>query len=173
LAAAPRAAAVQPGLGVPPPPAYFNRNLLAQPRVPDLPANVALAIDSDKSLLITFDVPPSDFGSQVTSYKVEWDSNPGVREEQVVTCTVATGPNEVQRLTTTATRVPEVQVVSVTTTNVAPGSRITGNFTLGFGGQVTKNLSRSATEDEVRAWAVWGFPRPLLFFLCWGGFFSP
>jgi hypothetical protein len=118
-----------------------------------MPANIALAIDSDKSLLVTFDAPPSDFGSQVSSYKVEWDSNPGAREEQVVTCTVATGPNEVQKLTTSASRVPEVQVVSITATSAAAGFRITGNFTLGFGGQVTVPLPRDATEDEVCVFA--------------------
>ena len=136
------ASAAQPGLGVPPPPAYVNRNLLAQPLVPAMPANIALAIDADKSLLVTFDAPPSDFGSQVSSYKVEWDSNPGAREEQVVTCTVATGPNEVQKLTTSASRVPEVQVVSITATSAA------GTDQLGASRRVRKKAATTGSTSS-------------------------
>ena len=45
-----------------------HRNLLATPQVPDQPGSANLYITNDQTLFLTFDVPASDYGSQVTAY---------------------------------------------------------------------------------------------------------
>jgi len=51
------------------------------------PTNAALAIDTDTSLLVTFEVPINDGGTPIIEYKVEWwDANEGygMKENQTV-----------------------------------------------------------------------------------------
>ena len=66
---------------------------------------------SATELLVTFEPPSSDGGSEVTSYSIEWDTKPPVEEVQLITTSTDTGPNEVQTVTTSATHVDEVQVI--------------------------------------------------------------
>lgn len=58
-------------------------HLANDPIVPDAPETVDLFIAGDTSLRVDFTPPVSDGGSQVTSYKVEWDTEPGLREVRV------------------------------------------------------------------------------------------
>jgi len=78
---------------------------------PDLPSNVEVSARSATEILVTFEPPSSDGGSEVTSYSIEWDTKPPVDEVQVITTSTDTGPNEVQTVTTSATHVDEVQVI--------------------------------------------------------------
>lgn len=43
--------------------------------------------------------PLSDGGTAITSYRVDWDSNPGTHEVQTITTSTYTGPNEIQVIT--------------------------------------------------------------------------
>jgi hypothetical protein len=57
-------------------------------------------------------------GGQVTSYRVDWDTNSGVLEVQTLRTTTSTGPNEIQSFTTSATDVDEMQSVHTRATPV-------------------------------------------------------
>ena len=109
---------------------------------PDEPEAVTLHVKSGSELVVDFATPVSDGGSQITSFKVEWDTNPGTREVQEITTSVFTGPNEIQLVRTTATAIDEVQVVRTsapdvdeiqTITTVADNEELLGgSFTVTF-----------------------------------------
>lgn len=69
-------------------------------------------------LELTFEPPLSDGGSEVTSYSVEWDTEPGVDEEQSIQLQAWIGPNEIQTITTSSVHQDEVQVVRSTARDV-------------------------------------------------------
>jgi len=130
-------------------PASLRRLALNAAVEPDITTDVQLSIAGPTELLVEWSHPLSDGGSQVTGYKVEWDTDPGVREQQVISCAVVTGPNDVQSITTASPFIPEVQVVQIMTTNSTFGHRIDGTFTLTYNGETTWNLSASALENDV------------------------
>lgn len=124
---------------------------------------------SGSSLRVDWTPPLSDGGSQVTSYKVEWDTNPGVREIQTIKTSAFVGPNEVQQIVSSASHVDEVQVIRTTATEVFevqevktvvdPGNEIKGFFSLTFdtsykgGGPMTTAAIRfdaGASSDNTR-----------------------
>ncbi|KAF1323265.1 Projectin/twitchin, partial [Globisporangium splendens] len=110
--------------------------------VPSEPLNVQLQTVSQDALQVTWDPPARDGGATVSPYLVEWDPEPGVREEQVVQTLSNTGANEVQTVRSFAADVDEVQQVSTTatmvqevqsiTTRAAPGEVLGGVFTIEF-----------------------------------------
>lgn len=107
---------------------------------PSTPLNVALGVVSQDALQVSWAPPGRDGGAPVSSYLVEWDPDPGVREVQVVRSASNTGTNEVQTVQTVAGDVDEVQVVTTAaaalpeiqtfTTAAAPGETLGGVFTL-------------------------------------------
>jgi len=109
---------------------------------PGEPDSVTLHVKSGSDLVVDFAKPLSDGGSQITSYKVEWDTNPGIREIQDVTTTVFTGPNEIQLIRSSALAVDEVQVVHTNAPDINEVQTITtsadneellgGSFTVTF-----------------------------------------
>jgi hypothetical protein len=101
---------------------------------------VALGVVSQDALQVSWAPPARDGGAPVSSYLVEWDPDPGVREVQVVRSAANTGANEMQTVQTMAADVDEVQVVTTAaaaraevqtiTTSAAPGETLGGTFTL-------------------------------------------
>eukprot|EP01036_Dinobryon_divergens_P022354 gene22354-30602_t len=82
--------------------------------VPSAPL-LNLSVISNSAIVSSILPPLSDGGSAISSYKLEWDTDPGVQEIQTITTSVYTGPNEVQSVTTSATSKSEaVQAVLVT-----------------------------------------------------------
>ena len=75
--------------------------------------NVMLSVLSESELQVQWDAPtPSGVTSssdEVHSYRIEWDSNPGTREIQVIKSSVDASAHEIQAITTTADHLDEVQ----------------------------------------------------------------
>ena len=97
--------------------------------------------------------PLTDGGAQITSYKVDWDSNPGVHEVQAITTSAYVGPNEIQTITTSALVHPEVQVVTTSSTHIAAVQRvvISGGSPGGtLGGQFFLSLDTKATGGSAQ-----------------------
>ena len=113
---------------------------LSEAEVPLAPASVDLLPLSPESIRVDFTPPSSDRGSEITSYLIEWDTDPGVREVQEVRTRSYVGANEVQEISTSIPAVNEVQTISTTadvlpaiqsvTTSVNPGSVLNSEFTL-------------------------------------------
>jgi hypothetical protein len=80
--------------------------------VPDAPASADLTVYSGEELRMDWSAPLSDGGSAVHSYQVEWDSDPGTAEVQLITTSTYTHANEVQTITSYADDVSEVQTVT-------------------------------------------------------------
>lgn len=101
---------------------------------------MALGVVSQDALQVQWAPPARDGGAPVSGYLVEWDPDPGVREQQVIRSWANTGANEVQTVQTLARDVDEVQVVTTAatvlpeiqtfTTSAAPGETLGGSFTL-------------------------------------------
>lgn len=110
--------------------------------VPGPPTDAIVEVVNSTTLNVQWSAPVSDGGSQVTSYRVEWDTNPGRREEQAVTLAVDTGPNEVQTFGTTAEDVDEVvsvhlraalvEEVQTITTSAFVDETLAGSFAIAF-----------------------------------------
>lgn len=84
-----------------------------------------LTVLSQSSIYANFSPPLSDGGSAINSYKVEWDTDPGVQEVQSITTSVYLGPNEIQSITTSATDINAVQTVGVFATAVPEVQKVT------------------------------------------------
>jgi hypothetical protein len=84
--------------------------------VPEAPASASLTVLSGESIELAFTSPVSDGGSAISAYTVEWDTDNGTPEEQVITASTYVGPNEVQTITTSAPDVDEVQSFETRTT---------------------------------------------------------
>ena len=85
---------------------------LSEAEVPLAPASVDLLPLSPESIRVDFTPPSSDRGSEITSYLIEWDTDPGVREVQEVRTRSYVGANEVQEISTSIPAVNEVQTIS-------------------------------------------------------------
>jgi len=112
------------------------------PIVPEAPFAATVTPYSGTELHLNFTPPQADGGSQVTSYRVDWDDDNGVLEVQTLRTTTSTGPNEIQTFTTAATDIDEMQSVHTRATNVYEVQKVKtfanmletlgGSFTLGF-----------------------------------------
>lgn len=110
--------------------------------VPGPPTDAIVEVVDSTTVTVQWSAPVSDGGSQVTSYRVEWDTNPGEREEQAVTLSVDTGPNEVQTFSTVASDIDEVvsvhlraalvEEVQTVTTSAFVDEVLAGSFALAF-----------------------------------------
>ncbi len=78
-----------------------------------------------------------------------WDSNPGVREAQVVKTDLSLGPNEVQAVQLVASAVPEVQVVATRASAMHEVITCTFGTPSVDGGWFTVSLDTSATGGAV------------------------
>ncbi len=78
--------------------------------VPSAPF-VDLAVLGSDLIAVNFSAPLSDGGSAINSYKVEWDTDPGVHEVQTITTSTYVGPNEIQSVTLVAPDINEVQTI--------------------------------------------------------------
>ena len=110
---------------------------------PSVPTSVTTAIYSDTEQHVAFAPPTSDGGASITSYTMEWDTEPGIPEVQTITTTTNIGPNEIQTITTSALHRDEIQVVRTTSANnfrekqiirttAATNQKVGGWFTLVF-----------------------------------------
>ncbi len=109
---------------------------------PEPPSTVVLSAYGSDSLLVEYDESYFDGGSEVTSYKVEWDPNPGTREVQAITTSVYVGPNEIQQIETSyevareekvvATIAADVNEVQTITTFANRAETLSGSFTVVF-----------------------------------------
>ena len=70
--------------------------------VPSPPTAATISVVGSTMLDVTFEPPLTDGGAEVTSYQVDWDTEPGVYEIQTVQTKSWIGPNEVQTITTYA-----------------------------------------------------------------------
>jgi len=114
---------------------------------------------SDSEIQVDFAPPSSDGGSHVTSYKVEWDTDPGNQEIQTITTSTFTGPNEIISISTSAADVDEVQEIRTTadhvreeqliTTSCDPYNTLSGTFTI--------KLDTTATGGSVQTSGVIGY----------------
>ena len=111
----------------------------------------------------TLHAPLTDGGAAITSYKVDWDANPGVHEVQTIVTSVYTGPNEVQVITTSAAVEPELQYITTTSTEKLEVQRIrvydstSGRFflmldTTATGGSIQYSgyIEQAASSNETR-----------------------
>ena len=73
-----------------------NLNMIEYPGVPF----VDLTVLGSDEVKVDLSPPLSDGGDRITSYQVDWDSNPGTHEVQTITTSTYVGPNEVQVITT-------------------------------------------------------------------------
>jgi hypothetical protein len=78
---------------------------------PSEPTAAAINILGATELELTFEPSITDGGSEITSYAIEWDTEPGIDEQQTIQLQTWIGPNEIQTITTKATHRDEVQVV--------------------------------------------------------------
>jgi len=131
----------------------------ASATVPDPPSAVIVNAVSDSEIKLDFSPPSSDGGSHVSSYKVEWDTDPGNQEIQTITTSTFTGPNEIISITTSAADVDEVQQIRTTadhireeqliTTSCDPYNTLSGTFTI--------KLDTTATGGSVQTSGVIGY----------------
>jgi len=70
-----------------------------------------LTVLSGTSVRTNFSAPLTDGGSAITSYKIDWDTDPGVKEIQQIVTSTYIGPNEVQVITSSADPINEKQVI--------------------------------------------------------------
>jgi len=94
---------------------------------PAPPSQATLAVAGGSSLDVAWALPPSDGGSSITGYAVEWFSAPGTPEVQIVTTSADKGTVEVQTLSIGA-----------------DADGISGYFQLSFRGETTDNLKWDA-----------------------------
>ena len=85
---------------------------------PSAPTAAQTRVMGATELELTFEPPLSDGGSEVTSYSLEWDTEPGVDEQQSIQLQSWIGPNEIQTITTSSIHRDEVQVVRSTARDV-------------------------------------------------------
>ena len=76
-------------------------------------------VGEDGSVLVT------DGGSAIHSYKVEWDTDPGVQEVQTITTSTYVGTNEIQTIATKLEGKNEVQTVQTYSDEVQEVQKIT------------------------------------------------
>jgi hypothetical protein len=124
--------------------------------VPDAPASASLTAQSGSALQLGWTPPASDGGAKVTSYKVEWDADPGQQEVQSFTTATATGPNEVMTITTSAADVDEVQTIVTSAKPVREIQTIqtTANTFSTLGNTFTVKLDTTATGGSVQTSGV-------------------
>ena len=105
-------------------------------------------------MLASVSPPLSDGGAAISSYKIDWDTNPGVQEVQLIQTSTYTGPNTIQSITTLAqdpalARVNTIQVVQSridVSTVTAKGREVqTVHIQAAVGGSFTLSLDTSAT----------------------------
>ena len=97
--------------------------LVAGQEVPSQPF-LDLTVISGEAVKVDFFSPLTDGGSAIHSYKVEWDTDPGLPEIQTLTTSTYTGPNEIQSISTYASDINEVQVVKTFATEIQEVQRI-------------------------------------------------
>jgi hypothetical protein len=115
--------------------------------VPDAPAAATVVPYSGTDLYVEWVPPLSDGGSQVTGYRVDWDTNPGNFEVQTLQTTPYLGPNEIQSLTLFASVVPEMQSFHTRAAAVAEVQtvRTFANTNEVLGGSFTLSFDTTAT----------------------------
>jgi len=98
-----------------------------------------LNLRTGSEILVDITPPSTDGGAEITSYVVDWDTHPGVREIQTLQTSVYLEPNEVQTVTTTLTHIDEVQIVATSAADVNEVQTIALSVELGItlGGSFT------------------------------------
>jgi len=144
------------------------RSTISDAEVPLAPTSVDLIPLTPESIRVDFTPPSSDRGSEITSYLVEWDTNPGVREVQEVRTRSYTGANEVQEISVSIASVPEVQTISTSAsflptiqsvkTSANPGSVLNSEFSLeldltsmGGASELSGTIQHDADEATMKA----------------------
>jgi hypothetical protein len=84
-----------------------------------------LSVLSGDTIQASFTPPLSDGGSAINSYKVDWDTDPGKHEVQMITTSTYIGPNAIQSITTSVVDVNEKQTITMTSSAVKEVQLIT------------------------------------------------
>jgi len=123
----------------------------SQAIVPGKPTPL-LNLRTGSEILVDITPPATDGGAEITSYVVDWDTKPGVREIQTLQTSVYLEPNEIQTVTTTATHVDEVQIIATKTDDVNEKQTISLSVELGItlGGSYTVIFDDSATGGSAQ-----------------------
>ena len=104
-----------------------------------------LSVLSGNTIRAEFTPPLSDGGSSINSYKVDWDTDPGVHEVQMITTSTYIGANTIQSVTTSIPDVNERQIVAMTANAVRVP---TPNGSLAI---MHLNLNKKTDMDEVQS----------------------
>lgn len=111
-----------------------------------------LNIRTGSEILVDITPPTTDGGAEITSYVVDWDTKPGVREIQALQTSVYLEPNEIQTVATTASHVDEVQIIATSTADVNEVQTISLSVELGItlGGSFSVIFDDSSTGGSAQ-----------------------
>ena len=111
-----------------------------------------LNIRTGSEILVDITPPTTDGGAEITSYVVDWDTKPGVREIQALQTSVYLEPNEIQTVATTASHVDEVQIIATSTADVDEVQTISLSVELGItlGGSFSVIFDDSSTGGSAQ-----------------------
>lgn len=136
---------------------HGSTSSLASLQQPSSPSFVSVDPVSGSVLRVEVGSPSNDGGSPVSSYRVDWDTDQGVREAQRIHVRPSIGATEVQTITTSADDVDEVQSfhtaadrlpeIQTVTTSAIAGESLGGSFSLQFDGFVTSEIAHDAAGE--------------------------
>jgi len=92
--------------------------------VPSAPF-VDLTVLGSDLIAVNFSAPLSDGGAAINSYKVDWDTDPGIHEVQTITTSTYIGPNEIQSITLSAPDINEIQYLRTYSGEISEVQRVT------------------------------------------------
>ncbi|KAL9189871.1 hypothetical protein ACHAXT_009546 [Thalassiosira profunda] len=128
------------------------------PQPPAPPSDVSLEAEDGSTLAVSIDAPFHDGGKSVTSYRVDYSTQPFVQERQRISLTCSPEP-EIQSVTTSATDIDEIQFLVLDSSysgggEVAEVQRIRcdatgGTFGLLLDGE-TAYISHDADADDIK-----------------------
>jgi len=105
-----------------------------------------ISVLSGSSIRTKFLPPLTDGGALISSYKLDWDTDPGTPEVQEIVTSVYVGPNDVQTISTSAMPVSEKQVIQTNTNSIQEIQKITVKYATA--GYFFLQLDTSATGER-------------------------
>jgi len=128
------------------------------PQPPAPPSQVHLESKDGSNLAVTIDAPFHDGGDDITSYRVDYSTQPFVQERQRISLTCSP-QSEVQTITTSAADIDEVQYLVIDSSYSGNGEVLEvqrimcdatgGTFGLSLGGETTY-IAHDADENDIK-----------------------
>mmetsp|Transcript_25263 Transcript_25263/g.52844 ORF Transcript_25263/g.52844 Transcript_25263/m.52844 type:complete len:1508 (+) Transcript_25263:155-4678(+) len=128
------------------------------PQPPFPPSEVSLEPNDGSTLAVIIDAPFHDGGKDITSFRVDYNTQPFVQEKQRVSLTCSPQP-EIQSVTTSATDINEVQYIVLDSSYTGNGEVLEvqnilcdatgGTFGLSLGGD-TAYISHDADANDIK-----------------------